>query len=122
MNHHHVIIIRRFARQPVLWLCLALTVFAAQLAAHGGFDHVIGTVVKLANNVLTVKTAKGNVDVRLNDKTEITRNDQKAQAADLKPGVRVVVDVPEGNKEMMAHSVKLGVAAAGDTHSHSPRE
>ena len=84
--------------------------FAVQLIAHGGFDHVIGTVVKIENNVLTVKTAKGDVDVRLNEKTEITRNDQKAQIADLKPGTRIVVDVPEGSKEKIAHSVKLGVS------------
>src|SRR5947208_5506337 len=87
------------------------------LMAHGGFDHVIGTVVKLENNVLTVKTAKGNVDVKLNDKTEITRNDQKAVAADLKPGTRVVVDIPEGSKDKVAHSVKVGVSGAPATHT-----
>src|SRR5579872_6992595 len=87
-----------FARKAAVWLSLALLALAAQLAAHGGFDHVIGTVVKTENNVLTVKTAKGNVEVRLNEKTEITKNDQKAQTADLKPGTRVVVDVPEGSK------------------------
>ena len=102
MNHNNTIITK--------WLCLTLLAFAAQLIAHGGFDHVVGTVVKLENNVLTVKTVKGNVDVRLNEKTEITKNDQKAQIADLKPGTRVVVDVPEGSKEKIAHSVKLGVS------------
>ena len=104
MNRHHNTITIKW------WLSLVLLALGTQLAAHGGFDHVIGTVVKLEGNVLTVKTAKGNVDVKLNDKTEITRNDQRAAAADLKPGSRVVVDVPEGNKDMMAHSVKIGVA------------
>ena len=97
-----------------LW-CATLLMFAATLIAHGGFDHVIGTVVKADNNILTVKTTKGNVDVRLNDKTEITRNDQKAAASDLKPGTRVVIDIPEGAKDNIAHSVKVGVAA---THEH----
>ena len=69
---------------------------AAQVFAHGGFDHVTGTVQKLENSILTVKTAKGDVAVTLDAKTEITRDDKPAQAADLKPGVRVVVDVPEG--------------------------
>jgi len=76
--------------------------------AHGGFEHIRGTVVKVANNVLTVKTAKGNVDVKLDSKTELTRGDQKAQLADLKPGTRVVVDLPEGGKDPTAHSVKIG--------------
>ena len=96
--------------------------FASQLIAHGGFEHVIGTVVKVGNNVLTVKTAKGNVDVLLNEKTEITKNDQKANAADLKPGTRVVVDVPEGSKDKVAHSVKVGVSGASDTHTHIPQK
>ena len=123
MNHNNTTItIKRLAQHASLWLSLALLAFAAQLGAHGGFDHVIGTVVKVENNVLTVKTAKGNVDVRLNEKTEITKNDQKAETVDLKPGVRVVVDVPEGSKDKVAHSVKVGVSGAGDTHAHSPQK
>ena len=35
---------------------------------------------------------------------------------ELKPGVRVVVDIPEGNKEKLAHSVKIGAAKAADHH------
>ena len=94
-------------------LCGAmLLVCAAAAFAHGGFDHVIGTVSKVDNNVLTVKTAKGDVDVKLNPQTEITKAGQKAALEDLKPGTRVVVDIPEGSKDRMAHSVKVGVAAA----------
>src|ERR1700680_1340911 len=92
-------------------LTIAALLLAAPLIAHGGFDHVMGTVVQVSNNVLTVKTAKGNVDVKLDDKTELTKNDQKAQRLDLIPGARVVVDIPEGNKDMLAHSVKIGAAA-----------
>jgi len=98
--------------------CLLLLAFTIPLFAHGGFDHVIGTVVTVSNNVLTVKTSKGNVDVKLDDKTEITRADQKAQVADLKPGTRVVVDIPEGSKDRLAHSVKLGTAGATHDHTH----
>jgi hypothetical protein len=96
-----------------LTITLAVTLFALArpVFAHGGFDHVMGTVVKVANNVLTVKTTKGNVDVKLDEKTELTKNDQKALLTDLKPGVRVVVDIPEGSKDKIAHSVKIGVAA-----------
>jgi hypothetical protein len=103
----------------MLSISLAAALFAlAALPAlgHGGFDHVMGTVVKVADNVLTVKTAKGNVDVKLDDKTELTKNDQKAQTTDLTPGARVVVDIPEGNKEKLAHSVKIGTAAKAVSH------
>jgi hypothetical protein len=97
-------------------IALVTSLTSTPIFAHGGFDHVMGTVVKVANNVLTVKTTKGNVDVKLDDKTEITKNSAKAQVSDLTPGVRVVVDIPEGNKEMLAHSVKIGTTAAADTH------
>jgi len=91
---------------------------AAPIFAHGGFDHVMGTVVKLADHVLTVKTTKGNVDVKLDEKTELTKNGMKADMVDLKPGVRVVVDIPEGSKEKIAHSVKIGATAATDHDAH----
>ncbi len=94
-------------RTALLTLACALSALA-----HGGFDHVMGTVAKLSGNVLTVKTAKGNVDVTLDAKTELTKNNQKAQATDLVTGARVVVDIPEGAKEKVAHSVKIGVAPA----------
>jgi hypothetical protein len=98
----------------ILLVAFLLTSVTA-LFAHGGFDHVIGTVSAVSGNVLTVKTTKGNVDVRMDDKTEISKGDVKAQASDLKPGLRVVIDIPEGSKDKIAHSVKLG-AAAHDTH------
>src|SRR6266498_3304230 len=90
-------------------LVLALLA-TAQVFAHGGMKHVMGTVVKIDNNVLTVKTAKGIVDVQLNDKTEITSSNQSAQLTDLKPGTRVVVDVMGEGKNKVAHSVKVGKA------------
>src|SRR5579863_5744072 len=93
----------------VLSIVLAL---APAVFAHGGFDHVTGTVVQVSNNVLTVKTTKGNVDVTLNDKTEISKGDQKALTADLKAGLRVIVDIPEGSKDKIIHSVKIEAAGA----------
>jgi hypothetical protein len=102
-----------------LWpIAAVLLALAAMVFAHGGFDHVMGVVVKVADNVVTVKTAKGNVDVKLDAKTELTKDSQKAQIADLAPGVRVVIDIPEGSKDKIAHSVKIGTAtpAAHDAH------
>jgi hypothetical protein len=101
-------------------LCLAVTValLAVPVFAHEGFVHVLGTVAKISGNILTVNTAKGNVDVKLNEKTEFTKDGQKALLADMKPGMRVVVDVPEGAKEKIAHSVKIGAAVPTAHDSH----
>ena len=115
MNPQENITITRKSSRALALMLAVLLALAIPAFAHGGFDHVMGTVVKVANNVLTVKTTKGNVDVKLDDKTEITKNDQKAQLTDLTPGVRVVVDIPEGNKDKLAHSVKIGTATT-DSH------
>ena len=106
----------------VLSFILLLGVVSATTFAHGGFDHLRGTVVKVANNVLTVKTATGNVDVKLDNQRELTKNDQKAQFTDLKPGTRVIVDMPEGSKDKIAHSVKIGaLTKIADEHKHAVR-
>jgi hypothetical protein len=78
--------------------------------AHGGFDHVMGTIVKVEGNTMTVKTAKGDVAVKLDAKTELTKGTEKASSEALLPGTRVVVDIPEHSKDGVAHSVKIGVA------------
>src|SRR5260370_9534334 len=98
----NIIITKHLNRALTAWLTVAVFVFAVAPAfAHGGFDHVMGTVVKVADNVLTVKTAKGNVDVKLDDKTEITQSGQPAQLSDLAPGALSVWVCPDAGK----HSV-----------------
>ena len=97
-------------RKPALWLAATVLALVPGAVAHAGFQHVKGTVAKVSGNVLTVKTAKGNVDVKLSDNTELTRNDRKAQIGDLKPGTRVVAEVPEESTDHVAQSVKIGGA------------
>ena len=100
------------SRKPALWLA-ADVLSLAPVFAHAGFHHIMGTVAQVSGNTVTVKTAKGNVDVKLGDKTELTRKGQKAQIADLKPGTRVVAEVPEESKDNVAQSIKIGAAPAG---------
>lgn len=119
MNQPNTTIIRARRQLLAIVVTLGIIALAAPLFAHGGFDHVIGTVSKVDNNVMTVKTAKGDVDVKLNAQTEISKGDQKAAVDDLKPGIRVVVDIPEGSKDRTAHSVKMGAGAAAAHHDAS---
>ena len=113
MNRKYNIIITNL--RPRIWLATTLLAIGATAFAHAGFNHVMGTVAKISSNVLTIKTAKGNVEVKLGDRTEFTRNDRKAQLADLKPGARVVAEVPEGSKNNVAQSVKIGVVQKAAT-------
>ena len=75
-----------------LGLSIVLLIFGLVPAfAHGDFDHIKGTVIKVANNVLSIKTTKGNVDVKLDNHTDLTRNDRKAQLADLRRDAQAAV-------------------------------
>jgi len=66
----NIIITKHLNRVLIALLTVAALVFAAApMFAHGGFDHVMGTIVKVADNVLTVKTTKGNVDLKLDEKS-----------------------------------------------------
>lgn len=94
------------SRTLAAWAVLAI---ATAAFAHAGFRHVVGTIGKVSGHVLTIKTTKGDVDVKLNDHTQLTRNDRKAQLADLQTGARVVAEVPEESKDNVAQSVKIGV-------------
>src|SRR5205823_8234172 len=85
--------------------------------AHGGFDHIRGTVARVANDVLTVKT-HGNVDVKLDSRTNLTRNDRKALVSDLKPGARVIAEVPEGSKDHIAQSIRIGASPKSAASHH----
>jgi hypothetical protein len=114
---HTVSAIGTLSRRVALSLAVLLVALAVPVFAHGGFDHVIGNVVKVSNNVVTIKTSTGLVDVKLDAKTEITKDKLKAQLVDLAPGARVVVDIPEGSKDNLAHAVKIGAAAVAD-HDH----
>jgi hypothetical protein len=91
---------------------LAATILATTALAHGGFEHVMGTVSKVSAQSVTVTTAaKKNVDVGLNAKTTYTKGDKAATAADMKVGDRVVIDATEVNEALTAASIKIGAAA-----------
>ena len=93
-------------------IVLTVTALAMPARAHGGFDHVRGIVVSVDNNVLTVKTSTGNVAVKLDSKTKLTKNGQNAQLSDLTAGARVIAEVPnEKGADKVAQSVTIGVAS-----------
>ncbi len=97
----------------VVAIVLTLTALAATSLAHGGFDHVRGTVVSVNNNELTVKTSTGNVAVKLDSRTKFTKNGQNAQLSDLVPGARVIVEVPNTKgTDKVAQSVQIGAASS----------
>jgi hypothetical protein len=98
----------------IKFVALAVLFLAASIPAafaHGGFEHVMGTVSKISAQSVTVTTAaKKAVEVGINAKTTYTRGDKTVTASDMKVGDRVVIDATEVNEALVAASVKLGAA------------
>jgi hypothetical protein len=82
------------------------------LSAHKGHAHkIMGTISMIHENHVEIETKDTKkATVVLNDKTRILKATAKAARADLKEGIRVVVDA-EGEKEMTAKTVRIGAAA-----------
>jgi len=93
-----------------LALVLSL-VWPARLRAHGGHDHVMGTVktVDAAAGRLEVETKDGKVvSIKLTDKTRYFKGKEGASAADLVAGMRVVVDAGREGGQTVAKEIRLG--------------
>ena len=99
------------ARILVLLACLSLA--AAGLWAHGGEEHVIGTVTQVSANSIVVKTAaKAPVTVAVAPATKFIKSKAAARVTDLSVGDRVVIHAVEGaDEKLVADTVEFGAAA-----------
>ena len=104
-NTHHTI------NHALALLIAGLMVIVPVASAHGNMEHVTGTVVKVNNDVVSVKTSKATVDVHLDAQTGFVRGNQQVQKSELKAGDRVVIHAAKKNGVLVAHEVKLGSAA-----------
>ena len=96
-----------------LILCLALLALVGPAFAHGGHDHVIGTVAVLDASHAEVATPDGRtVSVLLTPETKYLKGKQPATPADLAVGVRVVIDAGRKGDALEAKEVRIGTAPA----------
>jgi len=111
------------ARVLVLVVCISLAVVAAM--AHGGEEHVMGTVTQVTANSITVKTtAKEPVTVSVVPATKFTMGKMAMKIDDLKVGSRVVIHATEPKEgTLVADTVEFGAAPSAQTdhqaHSQS---
>ena len=90
---------------------LALAFLPTIVLAHGGEEHVIGTVTNISDTSVTVKTTAGKaMTVGFDAKTTFARADQPMPKADIKVGDRVVIHAVEVNEKLVAHTVEIGGA------------
>lgn len=97
----------------LLTLAIAATLAPGIALAHGGLEHVRGTIAKVSDQSVTVTTAAGKtVEVLLDAQTTYARADKPIQKADLKVGDRVVIHAAEKGTTLTAHTVEVGVSAS----------
>ena len=105
------IITTRIKIQFALIAVLALGLLPATVTAHGGEEHVVGTVTKVSDTSVTVKTTAGKiVEVGFDAKTTYARAKTPIQKSDVKVGDRIVIHAVEVNEKLIAHTVELGGA------------
>ena len=94
-------------------LALALLVPGAGVAvAHPGHDHkLMGTISSIDKNKVVVKTTEGkDMTFEITPLTAFKRGKGKGAAADLKAGMRVVVNIGDGVEPLKAKEVQYSAA------------
>ena len=90
----------------------ALALLPTTVFAHGGEEHVIGTVTSISDTSVTVKTTAGKtVEVGFDTKTTFAEAKKPVQKSDIKVGHRIVIHAVEVNEKLVAHTVEIGVAS-----------
>ena len=109
MKTHSII---KLKIQIALLSVMALALLPAIATAHGGEEHVTGTVTSISDTSVTVKTTAGKtVEVGFDAKmTTYERAKQSIQKTDIKVGDRVVIHAMEMNEKLVAHTVEVGAA------------
>jgi hypothetical protein len=94
-----------------IFFLTALLLVAGVALAHEGKPHVMGTVTKVAENSITVKTTAGaETVVSIVAQTVFTKNGATVSWKELKVGDRVVIHAHETKKGYQAETVEIGVA------------
>ena len=93
-----------------LTCALLLSTFAA---AHGGMDHVMGTVSELTTHSISVKATDGSTTVvEFDQETKFLKGESPAVAGEVHVGDRVVIHAHKKDTMLHAAEVKIGAAKA----------
>ncbi len=85
--------------------------------AHGGMEHVLGTVTAMTDHSLSVKTRDGAVKtVEFDGETKFVKGDAPATIRDVQVGSRVVIHAYKDDNSLHAAEVRIGADAAKGQH------
>lgn len=91
-----------------LVLTLTLTIFAY---AHGGMEHVMGTVAAISATSITVTTTDGKSQtVLITAETTYAKDDTAIALSDIKVGDAIVIHAAIRNNALTAATVKIGAS------------
>lgn len=104
-------------RVRVLILIACLSLVCAAAFAHGGEEHVIGTVAKTTADSIIVKTVDNRmVTVAVTPDTKFTKDKATAKLADLTVGDRIVIHAKEPTEgHLVADTVAFAPAKSART-------
>jgi hypothetical protein len=87
---------------------LSLLLTTAALA-HGGMEHVIGTVSAVSDHSITVKTTAGETkEVGVDGSTKFLRGQISLGLSDVHVGDRVVIHAAKHEEKLQGAEVQLG--------------
>lgn len=99
-------------KKQILVLLSSMFLLAAAAFAHGEMQHVMGTVTKISNDSITVKTkTEAAVTITMTADTKFMKGDSAVKITDLKVGDKVVIEAKKDDKDatrLVAHMVKIG--------------
>jgi len=97
---------------------LVVTLLLSALAiAHGNLAHVMGTVVQVTDQSISVKTADGSIKVvAVDGETHFLKAGAAATIKDVLVGSRVVIHAHQNGDKFHAVEVKIGTIAPVNPH------
>jgi len=103
-------------RSVVSTICVLLSL-SALVFAHGDEKHVMGTVTKVEDGSIIVKTKEGDKTVMVLSTTTFVKGTATVTQKDVKVGDRVVIHAMPMGDMLHATEVKIGIAPAPQ-HQH----
>jgi Domain of unknown function (DUF5666) len=102
----------------ILTAAFICTLIVSTLAfAHGGMEHVLGTVTAVTGNSISVKARDGAIKtVEVDGETKFVKGDASATIKDVQVGSRVAIHAHSHDNALHAAEVKIGTNAGASQH------
>jgi hypothetical protein len=85
--------------------------------AHGGMEHILGTVTAMTDHSISLKTREGvTKTVEFDGETKFVKGDAAATVKDVQAGNRVVIHAHNRDRSLHAAEVRIGTDAAPGQH------